>query len=153
MTCIAYDGKTLAADSLAQTSLHEYEVEKIVCHDILIDLEGRREEPCEAYMSFAGDTSAMTPLIHFLEGKEPLFAANPEGDLLVVPIGPQPPFLLFFEEGHGFTVAPVQTPLAIGSGAHYAMSAMLRGLSAIEAVAEAVQLSPTCGGPVKGVQV
>lgn len=135
MTCIAWDGTTLAADRLASNGGTKCEVTKI--HRVGPLLVGG-----------AGDVPFIQEMIDWIrkgripadfpaaqrtkEDWMPILVIEPDGVALVYERTPYPSR---FEQKH----------VAIGSGREYARAAMHLGFTAAQAVQCAIDIDTTCG--------
>lgn len=144
MTTIAYDGRTIAADSLAC-----YGDER--CHVPIqkIWVEGR------VIYALAGSSRMLTPLMKwFKAGASP--GDIPKGDSNDYAYT----FLVIDDAGvrtyHHDCAYPnffYEDKIAIGSGQDYAMGALMFGASAKEAVAVAAKMSVKTGGEIQVVDI
>lgn len=132
MTTIAWDGKTLASDSLSTfNGVRSGELKK------LFRLTDGRIVGC------AGDMDFMVPFIDWLEGKrETLPDGYQMGSIVVMPDGSA----RHYEEKGNYT--PADAPYAIGSGFLAALASMKCGKNAQEAVAIAAELDIYTGGKI-----
>lgn len=130
MTTIAWDGKTLAADSQAQTT---FKTRSRKLYRL----------PDGAIFGAAGFVQEALAVLAWLNGGEkPGDLENFEG-LIINKAGGDVLGMRLMRE-------PVLEPFyAIGSGAHYALAAMACGKSAVEAVRIAARFDPGTGGPVE----
>lgn len=132
MTTIATDGKTMAAD----TQQHGQYIDQFVLQKIqLID---------KSLVGVAGNTLCAQLFFQWLWNKksedEPILGKTFEA-LIIGRV------VLYMNK----RLIPIEVgaPAAIGSGARYAMGAMLAGATPEEAVRIAMQLDPFTGGEVK----
>jgi hypothetical protein len=137
MTTLAWDGKTLAADSRATSSGMPYKIVKIF---VLAD---------GSLFAGSGDYGQIIAVKHWLENPD---SQKPNADdfagLLVTPEG----VLFKLEETLG--LLPVYEAFhAIGSGRDFAMAAMHCGRTAREAVEIAALYDVFTGGEVMAINV
>ena len=130
MTTIAWDGKTLAADSQCTGDwLEQYPVNKI-----------HKVDDC--YLAGAGNS---VDLIAYINGEEI------KGDEIEVLRVTKKGKVTYHKNGNGHL--DVKGKTAIGSGAGFAMGAMLAGATATETVKIASKLDPYTGGKIKSVKI
>lgn len=142
MTCIAIRNGIIAADS--QLTLDD--TQRSVCEKLFRVRDG--------IIGFVGDTAGGNQLLHHLRTHhctEPLktddYHRRDFGALLLTNHG-----IYVYDE----SLSPdrVTGPFhALGSGAAFAIGAMERGASAIEAVRVAIKWNPYCGGPVRWMRL
>lgn len=134
MTTIAYDGKTLAADSLACCSFKvQQPFNKI--HDTgshLVALAGNYSVSLEWVEWFK---SGFEGEKDFKDGLQGAFVVDKSTGFLTV----------YPQEGKYPSEQPSNYPNAIGSGEQFAMGAMLAGATAIEAIKIAQRLDKGTG--------
>lgn len=130
MTTAAFDGKTLAADTLAHTS-------------VLLKVHKLHRLPDGALFAAAGALQEVIAVLEWLRGGEkPSDLQDFEG-LIVTRTGAE-------RLGERLMRVPCLEPFyAIGSGAHFALAAMACGKNAIEAVRIAARFDPYTGGRVE----
>ena len=138
MTTVAFDGETLAADSLqVGQCIDQIHSEKICQHGSLI-------------AGFAGEVQQGIIALRWLKDQ-----SKPK---------PSPQDLkemsaLIIRDGKAYHMSdmceliPVGKPCAIGSGGEFAMGAMLAGATAIEAVKIAAKLDVNTGGKVRSIKI
>ena len=150
MTTIATDGKTIAADG-RMTSGH-IDGDTFVKLYVVENDKGQVTEifgtcgDCdlgEAYREWVvgGRKAKARPEWHVTDGD--CFEAlhmHPKGDV-------------FYVGGRNFSKIKINTPVAIGSGAPYAISAMKLGLDPTAAVEFAITLDPLSGGKVVSLAI
>ncbi len=142
MTTIAFDGRTMAADTQQSGDfIDQFRAPKIVGSKdrrILTAGAGRVSsiERLRAWF-FAGADLALLPQ---LEEKD-------DSTLLIVQGGK-----VFELDREGFLIE-VGAPYAIGTGAKFAMGAMLAGADARQAVRIAIKLDPDSGGRIAALKV
>lgn len=137
MTVVAFDGKIMAADSMLRMGAMIASVKKV--HRVGDRLVG-----------WCGTAHhAMLLVDWLLLGAVPgAFPKQPEGD-------DAPQLMIASREGISILdTVPMelkisQTAWAIGGGAEFALGAMARGATAVEAVEIAIRLSALCAGPVQ----
>lgn len=132
MTTIATDGKTMASDSQVQsTFVYQSEYHKLYhLHD-------------GSVVGFCGEVRFWLPVLKWLNGGDkPDFKSDQFGALILRLNGSVGYICndLFSEE--------CTPPYAIGSGARYAMAAMLAGKTPVDAVKIASKLDSGTGGGV-----
>lgn len=133
MTTVATDGKTIASDSLQQ-GVH---IDQVVCKKI--------HRVKGAVVGLAGDVQDGKKFLSWLRGGDKADLSN-NFEALVVDGG-----VAYHYTDH----IPVNAglPAAIGSGAGYAMAAMLAGCSPREAVKIAIKLDIGSRGPVREMKL
>lgn len=138
MTAIAWDGRSLAADRLANTGGLRGSVTKIF-------------RAGELLVGGSGDFAFVLAMVGWVQrGRDP--AAFPEHQKNkddwqpILVIEKSAPIQLY--DRTPFPVRFEQRSIAIGSGRDFAMAAMYLGRSAKEAVEVAIALDVGCGGPV-----
>ena len=139
MTTIAYDGKTLAADSRMTSGnmVFSNSAEKIF------------ELKDGSLLALCGDFSLYGEVIDWFNGGDmPVVKEGEEiGGIHVFPDGVAEEF------GRNLRLMPAKAPWAGGSGEPYAMTALMLGCSAAEAVKVACQLDTRSGLPVQQYRV
>lgn len=135
MTVIAWDGKTLAADKMANFSGLKGTVTKIrAARDALLFVSGDFDAATNLYAWYeAGAILEAWP--KFQEDKDawmPLHAVKRDGSIWRYERRPYP-FLI------------EEKKFAVGSGRDFALAAMHMGADAVEAVKVACQFDPGCG--------
>ena len=146
MTTIAYDGKTLAADSLATVNgLSQRGFQKI------------RKEGQE-FFALGGDSATFQAWIEWWYK-----GANPKG----IPVGPGPSILLIvtaegvhqvhsetpYADKEGIPLPDGREVHACGSGGEIALGAMMAGATAKEAVEIACMIDVYSGGEVQVIEL
>lgn len=138
MTTIAWDGKTLAADSLISAGTTAFGT-AIKVHKLK---DG-------SYAAFAGRASIWPSLIEWLNGGEkPVVGEEDSVSVLVVDKKGKA-----YELEDDLRPAPACVPWAGGSGQSFALAAMKMGHSAVEAVEVACQLDLASRGPIQEVRI
>lgn len=137
MTCIAWDGKTLAADRQAtgaNTRLALTKIEKVYTSDgpVLVGVAGRAVD-LQAFIHWASSSFALDAWPKALEDSDSeALVVLPSGKTLTYESSPYP--IVFDAQKR-----------AIGSGTHFALAAMHLGKSARQAVQVACDLDVGCG--------
>lgn len=138
MTCIAFDGKTLAADRRTAWGSMIGETTKIRrIGDLLVGAAGNAcvaEEMFE-WVRLGRDPKFYPEMQRNKEDWVPLMVVEPNGHLLVYE---RTPYASVHEQRY----------MAIGSGREFAMAAMYLGKTAREAVEVACALDINCGNGV-----
>lgn len=138
MTTIAWDGKTIAADSRGTRGgeIVQGSVTKLI------------PLPDDGVFAFCGSIAeAWEVLESILEDTKTPRAAN----LTALKITPKGHVYVY--EGHGAWFKDSGRIGAWGSGGEYALGAMMVGATAVEAVKAACKLDSGSGGPVRSIQV
>lgn len=134
MTTVAFDGKTLAADSQAQTTFKS-RIRKLY------------RLPDGALFGAAGAVQEMLAVLAWLNGGEKPADLVQFEALIVTRAGCDVLGMRLMRE-------PVLEPFyAVGSGCHYALAAMACGKSATDAVRIASRFDPSTGGRVESMQL
>jgi hypothetical protein len=141
MTTIAYDGKTMAADSQGSGDfIEQIEYQKIFENDRYV-------------LGIAGDFGVTLKLKIWLldssESNKPVFSESEHMGALVYCKNRKE---LFFMD-RNLVFIPCGIPSAIGSGGRYAMGAMLAGASAKEAVEISKKLDVNTGGKIQAINI
>lgn len=131
MTTIAFDGKTLASDSLVTC-------DGMICGDVtkIHRIDG-------GYIGCAGDLSDIASVVYWLQG-----TSDKPKDVSVFSA------IIVLDDGRAFEMDERMVrfqcaiPNAVGSGAKYALTAMKLGKSASEAVEVAISMDIYSGGEV-----
>ncbi|MBS4017521.1 MAG: hypothetical protein KGZ68_04715 [Dechloromonas sp.] len=137
MTCIAWDGKTLAADRQAtgaNTRMATTKIAKVQTEDgpVLIGVAGRAFD-MQAFVHWAQTGFDLNTWPKALEESESeALVVLPSGKTLTYEDSPYP--IVFHEQKR-----------AIGSGIHFALAAMHLGKNARQAVQVACDLDVGCG--------
>jgi ATP-dependent protease HslVU (ClpYQ) peptidase subunit len=145
VTCIATDGRTMAADSMT-------------CSGDLVLADATRKivrGKDGSVMGCAGEAASCSLVREWFERGEshkavPKVPSQPDGDgdsrfkALILRPGGRLEFL-----DACFTPVAVKPPMAIGSGGDVAMGAMMAGASPKEAVRIAASVVVSVGGPVR----
>lgn len=142
MTTVAFDGKTLATDSQGGGNHFAYENGP----KYFKDQQGR-------IYGYTGELQCVPEFKDWLNGgqKDPLpNFAEPEGSRLVVLLASKEGSYLYEDRCIPFKVS---TPYAIGTGARFAMAAMMAGADAKRAVEIAIELDIYSGGEVHTIEV
>lgn len=137
LTTIAYDGKTIAADSKISGDINSRSSKLLT----LLSLPG-------AFGGFAGDVAEAHRFFRQFDG-EPDSAPAGDYDVLVV----YPDGRVVHHNGSGLSLDVTGQRYGLGSGSEYAMGAMAAGKSATEAVEIACELDNDSGGPVETMKV
>lgn len=134
MTTIAWDGEILAADSQAQTTF------KSRIRKLYRLTDG-------SIFGAAGLVQEALAVVAWLQGDEkPTDLQNFEG-LIITAAGASVLGMRLMRE-------PVLEPFyAVGSGAHYALTAMACGKNAVQAVRVAIRFDPESGGRVQTMKL
>ncbi len=142
MTCIAWDGKTLAADKMSCSAGYGYTVTKV----------HRLKDGSIA--GFAGDVDGAVALLAWLNSDRDPAAfptAQKDNDTCAFVVAPN---------GSRYSIgkSPVQNPsedrlYAMGHGRDFAIAAMHCGLSAREAVELACRLDVYCGNGIDTLEL
>lgn len=132
MTTVAWDGRTLAADTHSQTSVN------LKVHKLHRLANG-------ALFAAAGSVQEILAVLGWLNGGEkPADLQDFEG-LIITKHGAD-------RLGERLMSVPSLEPFcAIGSGAHFALAAMACGKTAVEAVRIAARFDPGTGGRVESI--
>jgi hypothetical protein len=141
MTVIAWHGatKTLAADRMASNGNTAFATKK------LFEVDGH-------FMGLAGDGAGIGAFVEWFEsGADPagfpstLSNGNTDSGVTVSALVVDPEGNLCLYESSPYPMAVLDENFAIGSGAEIALTAMMMGKNAIEAVELASKLTVTCG--------
>lgn len=136
MTSAAWDGKTLAADTGSITGT--LKAVNRVTQKIM-----RIGDVCYGY---AGDAAQCLAVINFLSGQsdeKPRFITKPDFTVMAIKGGKA---LIYVDDFYPYSADP---PVAIGSGADIATTAMFLGHSAVDAVKAAIKLDLYSSGRVQ----
>lgn len=134
MTTIAYDGKTLAADTLASNGI-KWRFRKLY------------RLPDGSLFGAAGSCQEILAVLAWLRrGEKPSDLQNFEG-LIVSQAGVSALGMRLMRE------PVVERYYAVGSGAHFAIAAMACGRSAVQAVRIAARFDPGTGGRVESMRL
>jgi len=138
MTTIAYDGITLATDSLVSSGSVAFGTGKKLF---------KLKEGC--YAALAGNLALMPEILSWLQGgpKPELQEDEEIGGLYIDKKG------VPWEFDNSLRLFPACIPWGGGSGGHIALTAMKCGKSAAEAVEVACELDLRSRGPVVSVEV
>jgi len=134
ITTIAWDGKTLAADTLAQTS---------------VNLKARKLHRLSngAMFGAAGSCQEIAAVLAWLNGGEKPSDLDVFEGLIIEKHGAE-------RLGERLMRLPVfEAFWSIGSGSHFAIAAMACGKSAVEAVRLAARFDPYTGGRVESMKL
>jgi hypothetical protein len=141
MTIVAWDGRTLASDTMGVTgdSTKIYNQEKIIIFDGETIAVGGAGDPCVWNdMAFWYTNGVRDP-----SG----FPEDPTGNSAVLIIDmDQQRVYIYAGKARPYLDAPLNTKVAIGSGREIAIGAMEHGATAVEAVGYAIKRSFACGG-------
>lgn len=147
MTTIAWDGKTLAADGRTTS-------ETIISCDKSVKLFKLLDIPYYGdillYAGLCGAAAEQQRYIHFLH-IENFFEDEIEVELGGIIVGRD--YVYAVEGGPQLCRFPRCTKMAAGSGAHFAMSAMNLGKSAVQAVKHAMKFDAATGGRIQCVDL
>ncbi|MEN2425937.1 hypothetical protein AA0N74_07845 [Chromobacterium vaccinii] len=144
MTAVAFDGKTMAADSRRTC-------DKIIIDDAAIKLHRVSSTPWsnrEAIVGFAGDYMAIPLILGWLHGGD----KPPEGLEWSVLVWDGETARTMSES----TPMPMEWgkgPISIGSGQDAALAALRAGADAEKAVAVAITMDVYCGGQIHTMQL
>lgn len=134
MTTVAFDGKTLAADTHSETSVNMkiHKLHRLASGDLF---------------AAAGSVQEILTVLAWLNGGEkPGSLENFEG-LIITKTGAE-------RLGERLMRVPCLEPFcAIGSGAHFALAAMACGRSAVEAVRVAARFDPGTQGCIDTLRI
>ena len=144
MTCLAWCGKTLAADSRSSCD------GDIVCdntqkiytlNDIPYVIDTLK------VIAVAGRLADFDKIMHYLHSED-FPSANINHGVHAIIVGER--FVYMLENNSGYLIRyPKKTQLATGSGGVFAKSGMMLGLSAKDAVKHAIKISTSCGGRIQ----
>jgi hypothetical protein len=138
LTTIAFDGKTLAADSLVLSGNLKFGYQ-----DKIYKLKDGR------YLATAGDICVIPSVIAWLNGGEkPILPV--ESNFIAILLGKKGQF---FEIDKDLLIYPACIPWVGGSGDTIALTAMHCGKTAFEAVEIACKLDHCSGGEIKQIQI
>ncbi len=144
MTCIAWKDGIIAADSRAtwQTGDFElcqklYKVPRGPNKGHILGTQGATSSGM-AFVEWYMNPKKEKPAIQFEDEYFTIVVVRPEG--------------VFTFDDHLVQLPCLHKFYAVGSGAPYAMGAMERGASAIQAVRVACKWNAFCGGPVKWME-
>ena len=146
MTTIAYDGCTVACDGRSEL------------YDIIVSTTAKKiRVHFGTVYACAGAPQMYDRVIAWLHARdwsEPAPTA-PEGkwSIMILSRRPNGAIVLEYASSEVPYPAPMQAPLALGSGCQFAMGAMKHGASAREAVEIACSLDPYSGGEVQVVDI
>lgn len=147
MTTIAWDGKTLAADGRTT-------IDTIICCDKSIKLFKLHDIPYYGdillYAGLCGAAADEQKYIHFLHIEN---FVDDEIQLEVGGIIVGRDNVYTIEGGPLLCKFPRCTKMADGSGAHFAMSAMSMGKTAVQAVKHAMKFDAATGGKIQCVDL
>ncbi|MGH8759594.1 MAG: hypothetical protein ACREVW_08805 [Burkholderiales bacterium] len=134
MTTIAYDGRTLAADTQSQTS-------------VLLKMHKLHRLPDGSIFAGSGSAQEVLAVLAWLRGGDKPGHLNDFEGLIVTPQGTE-------RLGERLMRVPSLEPFyAIGSGAHFALAAMACGKSAVQAVRISARFDPYTGGRVESMRI
>lgn len=138
MTVIAFDGESLACDSLANISGIRATTKKIFTTGNLM-------------YGGAGDQYAVTNMVEWIKAGAviSMFPESQKGDDFArfMVIDKDKRILIYEKSPHPLVMEGKR--MAIGSGADFAMTAMYLGMSAHDAVGIAIELCESCGGEIQ----
>lgn len=142
MTVVAYRDNILAIDSQASCAGHAYRVNKFHTmqdpdHEVV------------TVLTYTGDMdSGMEMIAWYTKGADPKkFPASGRGEKFCRLIVANGTGLFWFEQSP-YPMRAVELYMAFGSGRDYALGAMAREATAIEAVEATIKHSADCMGPV-----
>jgi ATP-dependent protease HslVU (ClpYQ) peptidase subunit len=127
MTTCTWDGKRLSADTRSITGST---IDQAACQKIF--------QRKGIYCALAGDIAEAIIVIDYLLGKEVEPPELPVGDFQIILVSKTRCEYYY----NSLNPSPLESPSAIGSGADYALSAMLCGKSGSKAVTIAAKLDP-----------
>ncbi len=137
MTTIAWDGESLACDSMAITGgvIDQYPTKKIF-------------KKRDVYYLLAGDYAQSLAVMDWLvDGKEKPEFPKPDYEVIAIQGSGGK---CYSGELYPYSIKP---PFAVGSGSEFAYGAMLSGKTAKEAVETAIKLDPNSGGKVRTYKI
>lgn len=138
MTTIAYDGKTLAVDSLVTSGTLAFGT----CQKLFKLKNG-------SYAAIAGSVSLIPEILSWLQGgPRPVLEEDDALNGIVVDTKGHA-----LEFGNELRLFPACVPWGGGSGGYTAMVAMRCGKSAVEAVEVACEMDVTTRGPVQAANI
>lgn len=143
MTTVAFDGKTLAVDSkLTRENGCSYLATKLfqINDDLFCAGAGDVNEIIDLYNYLIEEYSGGSPDDIQLNECEMIVFNNKTGDFWVY-------------ENSLTKIFTIKAPFAIGSGESYALSAMILGYDAIDAVKHASKLDSQTGEPVLSITI
>lgn len=136
MTTIVFSGDTVASDSRVSGDYKRDNVRKLYTVGSLVFGISGRVSSAMAFIEWAQDRTKTKPKL--------------EDDFEVIEIHPSGKV---YSYDHNFTKCPESAPCAIGSGAPFAMAALLCGKDAVEAVRIAIRLDTYSGGKVQSIKI
>lgn len=147
MTVIAYDGKTLASDTLSVSGSMKGKARKL--YEVI------QPDGTKLLLGIAGSYAACLGLVEWIRGGcDP--EAAPEDAAADELMGPSACVMAIDAAGQCWLYEGASAPMlersgfwAIGSGAETAIAAMSLGKTAVEAVQLAIRISHGCGGEVE----
>jgi hypothetical protein len=147
VTTIAFDGKTIAADSRETHGSDDGGSLKMVCAKLFRKRVGEGRKAHDVIIATAGESSpGMLFVDWYGSGREiPKMLQLAIADFVCLVLTPTG---LYEADGYCHLVKRDDTQYAIGSGAKEALAAMYCGKSAAEAVRIAARIDPYTGGRI-----
>lgn len=134
MTCIAWDGKTMAADKLA------------ICQDVMSTVTKIYRVP-DGLVGFCGDTDVMGDMLQWFQAGRVAAdfpkLAETQASTTALFVHNDGSVLIYTK--NAYPIREAEKFYAIGSGRYYALAAMHLGKSAAVGVRTAIALTNTCG--------
>lgn len=159
MTCVAFDGVTVAAESLSVTSYgltgratKVWNLPRLGVHHANI-------------VGGAGDYGRVTQLVRYLQANPHIavdtldlsalsgFNASDVSFMWIRQLQPDSPPEIWALDGPVMTLRPMRPFFAIGSGCDFATTAMYLGRSAEQAVLLACSFINNCDGPIQAISL
>lgn len=159
MSCIAFDGVTVAAESLSATSYgftgrvtKVWNLPRLGVHHVNV-------------VGGAGDYGRVTQLVRYLQANPhitvdtldtsslPGFNHNDVSIMWIRQLQPDSPPEIWALDGPVMTLRPMRPFFAIGSGCDFATAAMYLGRSAEQAVRIACSFLNNCGGEIQTISL
>ncbi len=138
MTCIAFDGKTVAADGrMADDAILSSRYKKIFRAGELI-------------IGVAGDVASLERVRAWVGAGCPQEAPPKVKDCSILFVHPN---ARVFVSEDGAPPMELDSPTAIGSGRNFALAAMDLGFDALTAVRSAIKRDPLCGGQIRTLKI
>jgi hypothetical protein len=150
LTSICWDGETLATDSreTAGTHLITNNCKKLYNLDLPCYYEGDRLLAC----GLGGRSSDTDKILHYFYSDTFPNLEFVDHDAIGIIVGMGAVYLL--DAGCPFLIKYNRSQkLAEGSGAPFARSAMMMGLSAVDAIKHAIKLDMASGGKIKSIKL
>lgn len=150
MTVIAWDGKTLAADS--RVTVHSAIVDDNMQKLYRLHKEIMYGGDKLLAVGWSGDAADVDRVLCYLYSEEFPSDMEVKHGIGALVIGKKYAYIL--EPGQSFLIRYRRnTKLAEGCGAPFAMSAMKLGLNAVQAVKHAIKLDSACGGKIRSIEL